>query len=177
MKRLFVASVISMLFIGIAGAQVLPVPSVKKLNKDSVQTTDTLVYRPNIDLNIGWAPNPDYNNFKFSASINRLLFKTVGFYTSVEKGISSDYFTNIWGLTYSMHRYFYFFGGLDLFTDQNGLIPHGWSGIVRKEVGVGLYPYKNWVIRLSSSFDVATAITIGYCIPIRNKNKSSGSTE
>ncbi len=177
MKSLFSTLILIICFFGMASGQVLPYKMVSELHRDSIQTIDTLVYRPTIDLSIGWAPNPDYNNIKFSASLNRIFFRHAGIYTSVEQGIKSDYFTHILGLTWSVHRYFYFFGGVDLFTSGNGLIPNGWNGVVRKEAGVGLYPYKNWVVRFGSSFDVATTLTIGYSFPIKKKVRDQNSGE
>jgi len=170
MKKFLAILVIGLFIAGISKGQVLPDKSVLKLSENSIQTIDTLVYRPNMDIDLGWAPKEDFNAFKFDLSFNRILFKYVGVYTSFEKGLDSDYFSNILGLNISIHRYFYIFGGMDFFTDKYGILSHkGFDG-TRKEIGIGLYPYKNWVIRFGSSFDVATTLTIGYCIPFKNKS-------
>ena len=125
------------------------------------------------DILAGFVPNKDYNALKFDLAVSNMLFKVVGFYTSFEVGVTSDYFTNTWGINVSVLKFLYLYAGVDLFTSY-GIIQsmneNPMDG-VRKELGIGLYPFNNLSIRIGYSIEVGIAITAGYRIQF-NKKKS-----
>lgn len=94
-------------------------------------------------------PKTTVNALKTSFAYNNFLFKRVGAYTSFEKGLDSDFFTNIYGLTLSVHEKVYLYGGVDLFTKYKG---------DRKEIGIGFIPYKRLVV--TTSWSKSAGITI-----------------
>ena len=121
------------------------------------------IYR-NIEFTAGYIPKSDHNALKGSISVNNLLFKRMGFYTSVEKEINSDKFSNTIGITGTLHKYFYLWGGMDLFTNNGFLQTKSFSG-PRKEIGIGITPYKTTVLRLGWSSSVGISISVGVGIP------------
>lgn len=126
-----------------------------------------------IDASVGYVPNPTYNALKLNVSIENIIFyHRVGFYTSFEKGFDSDYFSNIIGIHVTAIKYFYVYLGIDIFT-ANGIInnPDNWAKGTRKELGVGVYPYKNFLVTVGWSNTVHWTFTVGYRFPIMTRPK------
>jgi len=130
-----------------------------------------------IDITVGAAPKSPYEAVKFSASINNLILNRIGFYTSFEKGFNENeltfhyyddhkHFSNILGVTATLNQYVYFWGGIDVFTKSGVIACHGERRGFRKELGVGITPYKWTVARLGWSKSVGPTFTIGAKIPI-----------
>jgi len=117
-------------------------------------------YLPYIDITAGYVPKAEYKSLKASVSVNNLLLKRVGFYTSVEKATASDYFTHIIGVTGTLFKSVYLFGGMDFFT-KYGLITNGGFDGTRKELGLGFSPYKFTVVRLGWSSSVGPTFAVG----------------
>jgi len=137
-----------------------------------------------VDVTVGYAPKSPYNALKGSISINNLILKRFGFYTSIEKGLNKDvlvfhdydghtYFTHILGMTASLNKNIYFFGGLDLFTKSGVIYTKDKQRGFRKELGIGITPYKWTVVRLGWSGSVGPTFTIGAKIPLRKKGETS----
>ncbi len=123
---------------------------------------------------LGYVPNPTYNALKLNVSIENIIFyHRVGFYTSFEKGLDSDYFSNIIGIHVTAIKYFYVYLGIDIFT-ANGIINNAdnWAEGTRKELGVGVYPYKNFLVTLGWSNTVNWTFTVGYRFPIMTRPKA-----
>ena len=112
----------------------------------------------NVELAAGMMFKKAYCGLKFEASLNNIVYERWGFYTSMETCFSGRVF-NICGATVSANEWFYFFGGVDVFT-KNGLIQSGFRGI-RKEMGIGITPYKWAVARFGWSFSIGPTATIG----------------
>jgi len=100
---------------------------------------------------------------KASISLNNILFHRLGFYSSVETDFSN--FSNIYGVTATITSWAYIWGGADLFT-KNGLLNKNRLD-ARKEVGVGLTPYKWIVVRMGYSSSVGPTLTGGVKIPLK----------
>jgi len=66
---------------------------------DSIRVSELV---PNLEITIGYAQKSGIHALKSSFSFNKVLLKSIGFYTSFEKGLDSDYFTNIYGVTGSI---------------------------------------------------------------------------
>ena len=120
-----------------------------------------------ITVSAGYVPKPKYNALKMSFSLDDVFLKRVGIYTSFEKGLDSDYFSNIYGLTYMVRKKIYLWGGIDLFT-RYGLFEHLDCDIecIRKEFGVIFTPLKNIVIKGGWSFELGATVEIGLNLPI-----------
>ena len=130
-------------------------------------------YIKSIDFLVGFVPNQDYNAIKLDLVASNMLLKIIGFYTSFEIGQSNPYFTNIWGVNISIFRFLYLFGGIDIFTSY-GVISNtkeNSTNGTRKEVGIGLYPVKNFTLRTGYSYEVGIAFTAGYRFPISKDRK------
>lgn len=116
----------------------------------------------NFDVTLGYIPKKGSQGLKSGFSFNNILFRRLGLYTSFEYGFNSDDFSNLVGGTITVNEYVYFFGGLDLFS-QNGFIQTKSTG-VRKELGIGFVPYKKLVVQLGGSLSVGLSISAGYKI-------------
>jgi hypothetical protein len=105
---------------------------------------------PSVILSVGYFPKPSYNALKTSVEFTNLFFNRIGAYASVQKGLDSDYFSNIYGLTVTYRKNIYLWGGIDFFT-SHGWIDKGIKG-ARKELGIGVFPYKKLVLKAGYSF-------------------------
>jgi hypothetical protein len=103
------------------------------------------------------------NAIRFSVITGNLVFNRVGGYITVESGLNSSYFTNIWGGTLTVTRHVYVWGGMDLFTSR-GII-NGFKGS-RKEIGLGAKPWKGLLLNLGWSGRVGTTFSAGWSIPL-----------
>lgn len=119
----------------------------------------------NLEITFGYVPKSTANALKGSFSINNLALKRIGFYSSIEKGLSSDYFANTFGITASVNKYLYLWGGFD-FATITSLFSNKDVISSRKEIGIGINPYKITVIRLGWSNDVGTTFSAGIQIPL-----------
>lgn len=117
----------------------------------------------NIELAAGYIPKNNENALKGFLTVNNVIFKRFGVYTSLEYDLSTTDLTNTLGGTVSLHKYFYLWGGLDLFS-KNGFIENGFHG-PRKEIGIGITPYKLSVLRIGWSNSVGVSIAAGIGIP------------
>ena len=130
-----------------------------------------------MDITAGSAPKSPYSAIKSSFSINNLILQRIGFYTSIEKGLTTDadifhdydnhaYFTHLLGMTASLNQNVYFWGGIDFFTKSGVFYTHGKTRGPRKEIGIGITPYEWTVVRLGWSKTVGPSFTIGAKIPL-----------
>lgn len=113
----------------------------------------------NIDATIGYLPKKGYNALTFNGAINNILLDRVGFYTTFQFGLDSDYFSNFYGVTVAIIPIVYVYGGLDMFT-KHGLFQEGTH--CRKELGVGVYPYKQLTAKLGYSGQAGVHFGIGW---------------
>lgn len=118
-----------------------------------------------MDITAGYVFDKDYNAFRASASVNNFMLKRFGAFTAFEKGVDSDYFTHIIGLTGSINHFSYIFAGMDFFTKYGLFQTGGWKG-TRKDIGIGLYPWKWATVKLGYSFSVGMTAEVGVRIPL-----------
>lgn len=104
-----------------------------------------------------------YDAMRFSVITSNLVLKRVGAYVTVETGTNGEYFSNIWGGTLSVTKHAYVWGGMDLFT-SHGVI-NGFKSS-RKEIGLGLKPWKGLVLNVGWSGNVRTTFSAGWAIPL-----------
>ena len=57
-----------------------------------------------LNITLGYVPNSEYNALKGNIAWNNFLFNRFGAYTSFEKGLDSGYFSNLYGITFSLHE-------------------------------------------------------------------------
>ncbi len=119
-------------------------------------------HKPHVDVTMGFLPKTDYNALTAGVAFNNVILKRVGFYTFFAKGLNNNHFSNIIGLTASLNKTFYFFGGFDWFIKDHGVFSHGNFREARKEIGVGILPFKGAVIRLGYSFNAGPSFSVGY---------------
>lgn len=159
MKKTVLIAAIIFLVSGSLFAQTEPeVTEPEETEKQSVEIT------PSLMVTAGYVPKSSINALKAGAAFNNLIFNRIGAYTSFEKGLDSDYFTNIYGLTGTVHKNVYLFGGVDLFT-KYGLFNDSDNNGVRKELGVGIIPVKNLVVEVGWSSSVGITLAAGLRIP------------
>jgi len=115
----------------------------------------------------GYVPKPSVKALKSSIAFNNFLLKRIGVYTSLEKGLDSRFFTNIYGITGTVHKNIYLWGGVELFT-KNGLLNSESEGFnkARKEIGIGFLPVKNLVVKGGWSSSVGVTFEAGLRIPL-----------
>jgi hypothetical protein len=114
--------------------------------------------QPVILISTGLVPNTRYNAFKMSLAANNLFFQRYGLYTSIETSTTTTYFTNIYGVTGTINKYFYGFAGVDIFT-KYGLLTKG--GGIRKELGLGFIPFDFALVKVGWSLDVGLTLEAG----------------
>ncbi len=114
-------------------------------------------------ITVGYVPKASYNAIKGTVSFNSFLFKRVGLYTSLEKGLDNDYMSNIIGGTFSINKYAYLFAGADIFT-KYGLLENGLD--CRKEFGIGLIPFSGFIFKTGWSKAVGITLEAGLRIPL-----------
>lgn len=135
----------------------------KERNADSL-----LVH--NIDFALGYAPQSPYHALKGDVSVNNLFLKRFGAYSSFEKGVDSEYYSLIFGLTTYVHQNIYLWYGLGAFTHFDTKNTNDWRSF-RKEIGIGINPYKNMLVRAGWSKTVGLTVSIGMRVPIKSKSK------
>lgn len=118
----------------------------------------------NLEFSFGYAPNDQDEKLKANLGVNNLLLKRVGIYTSLEYGLQEHHLINICGGTISINRYLYVWGGANLFS-KNGIIQSGIKS-ARKEIGMGITPYKFVVARIGWSTSVGISFAAGVRVPI-----------
>lgn len=122
-------------------------------------------YTPHVDFAIGYVPKSDYNAIRGRVSVNNILLKRFGAYTAFEKGLDSDHFSNTIGGTISVFPFLNVWGGIEFFS----LIGILEKETVRKEIGVGIFPYRNFVAHIGYSVSVGPTFAFGYKIPLNSK--------
>jgi hypothetical protein len=136
------------------------------LNAQVAQTAKKVYeYLPYVDVTAGYVLDKDLNAIKGSVSFNNLLLKRIGVYTSVEKGLSSDYLSHIIGLTGTVYKSIYLFAGMDWYTKHGYFTNDGFEN-TRKEMGIGFSPWKFTVVRFGWSFAVGPTIAAGVKIKL-----------
>ncbi|MDD2303214.1 MAG: hypothetical protein PHP53_00860 [Prolixibacteraceae bacterium] len=127
---------------------------------------------PNLDLTAGYVPKSTYNALKINFSANNIVLKRLGLYTSLEKGLNSEYLANTLGINVSVHKYAYLWTGFGLLAD-NGIFNTTVFTKFRKEFGFGIMPYKLTLVRIGWSVEVGPTITAGIKIPLtKHQNKN-----
>ncbi len=116
-----------------------------------------------IIIKAGYIPKSSYNAFSQSIAVNNLLYKRIGFYTTLQFGLDSDYFSNIWGITGTVHEKIYLYAGMDLFT-KRGFINRQFGA--RKHLGVGFIPHPNIVIHADYAISQGFLFGAGIRIPL-----------
>jgi hypothetical protein len=123
----------------------------------------SLIYT-NLELTAGYLPKTGNEAFKTSIGVNNLLFRRLGVYTSLEFGSGENNLTNIVGGSVTVLPLLYVWGGMDFFT-ENGVFRKEWKG-TRKELGIGITPYKWSVFRIGWSSSVGLSLAAGVRIPL-----------
>ena len=129
-----------------------------------IEKSNNTALSRNLELTAGYVPNSGSERLKASLEVNNLLLHRVGAYTSFEYDLDAKSFINITGGSITLHRFIYVWGGMDLFS-KNGLIQSGFSG-PRKEIGIGITPYKFVVARVGWSNSVGLSLAAGVRIPL-----------
>jgi hypothetical protein len=118
-----------------------------------------------MDATVGYVFDKNYDAWRTSVSVNNFIFSRFGAFTAFEKNFNTDYFTHIIGLTGSINHFSYIFAGMDFFT-KYGLFHNGGFKGTRKDIGIGLYPWKWATIKLGYSFSVHFTAEVGVRIPL-----------
>ena len=98
---------------------------------------------------------------KNSVAFSNIGYTRFGVFMSFETGWKSDYSANIVGITATINRFLFLWGGADLLTKDGLLTTRTFSG-TRKEVGIGLTPYKWIVLRGGYSGSIGITAEIGF---------------
>ncbi len=121
----------------------------------------TVSHEPWLAPAIGYVPS--VSALRLSIISGNILLNRVGGYATIEKGLNSDYFTNIYGVTLSLSKNLYLWGGVDLFTSRG--ILHSSHG-ARKEAGIGIFPWKRLAVNAGWSKSVGFTVSVGWKIPV-----------
>ena len=170
MKKSFFLTLLGLFFSILVIGQAKVVPETAQ---DSVLTKASELFK-NYDITLGYAPRLPFNALKTNFSINNILWKRMGFYASLEKGLDTNYFAGTLGITSSIHKHIYLWGGIGVFP-YNDSKNSSFRDRFRKEFGLGITPYKCTVIRLGWSFTVGPTAAVGFRIPINSDHKNQES--
>lgn len=118
----------------------------------------------NADITAGYVIKDSNQAFKANLCIHDILFHRLGAYTSIETG--SDFFYNMYGGTITIHPRVYLFAGVGIFGDGNQLLS-GREISPRKELGIGIIPYRSLVIRVGYSGSAGPTVAAGFKFPMR----------
>jgi hypothetical protein len=128
-------------------------------------------FLPSFDFAVGFAPKKTYNAPKVDFEVNNFFLKRFGAYASFEKGLDTNYFSAILGLTTHIDRRFYLWYGLGYFSHYQTRSNGDWNTF-RKEVGIGVIPFDNFVVKAGWSKTVGTTVAIGYRFLIKKNNRT-----
>lgn len=141
-------------------------------NQEKSSDLNSSLLPSNLDFAIGYAPKSPYHALKADFSANNFYLKRFGAYTSLEKGVDSEYFSFILGMTTYVHKSIYLWYGLGVYSHYDTKNNGDWRSF-RKEIGVGFNPHKNIVVRVGWSHTVGTTFTIGYRLANLKKGSES----
>jgi len=116
---------------------------------------------PVLDITVGYLAQTEFNAVKNTVAFSNIGYTRFGVFMSFETGWNSDYSTNTVGLTATINRFLYLWGGADLLTKNGFLITREFSG-TRKEVGIGLTPYKWIILRGGYSGSIGLTAELGF---------------
>jgi len=116
---------------------------------------------PALDITVGYLPQAEFNAVKNTVAFNNIGYTRFGVLMSFETGWDSDYSTNTVGMTATINRYLYLWIAADLLTQQGLIITRSLSG-TRKEIGVGVMPYKWTLLKVGYSGSVGLSAELGF---------------
>jgi len=116
---------------------------------------------PVLDVSAGYLFQYEDNVIKNTVAFSNIGYTRFGVFMSFETGWDSDYSTNTIGMTATINRFIYLWGGADLLT-KNGFLTTRTLGSTRKELGIGLTPYKWIVLRGGYSGSIGITAEIGF---------------
>lgn len=128
--------------------------------KTKIQETE-----PNMGMTVGYVPGAEKHAVKNTVSFSNIMFDRMGTYISFETSIDSDYRGNTIGMTATIHRYFYFWGGIDVLSEE-GLLKDVPMSLVRKEVGITIMPLNKLTLSFGWSSGNVYSMEVGFRIPL-----------
>lgn len=124
---------------------------------------------PNIEITAGNVFNTESDTYKLNFSVNNIIANGFGVYASYEWEVNEEngYSSNIIGVTGSVLPWMYVFGGFDFFTDSGMFSNDPVNPIKsRKEIGLGIVPFKWVAIRAGFSNSMQWTLSAGLRIPV-----------
>lgn len=119
----------------------------------------------NMNFMLGYVPKAEYNSLRITAGLNNIIYKRAGVYTTIEKGLDSNHYAHIFGLSLSLHEKLYMYGGVDLYTKYGLFTNRKYNG-VRKDFGICYNPFKNVTLYGGWSSTVKVTFGAGFKIPL-----------
>lgn len=120
---------------------------------------------PNVSVSAGYVPDSEKNAIRTTLGFGNIIFERVGVYAAFETGMHRDYASSTLGITATIHRYFYFWGGFDLLSEK-GLVKGYSMGEVHKEVGLAITPFSWLVLSTGFSSGGSYSFEIGFRYPL-----------
>jgi hypothetical protein len=120
-----------------------------------------------MDIGVGYIFDHKYEKYTVSTSFNNFIAPRYGMFVMVE--LTSPAPAIVLGPTITIYDFAYIYGGIDLFTSR-GYFQRGGFTHARKDLGIGLFPWKWAVVKLSHSFNAGSRIEVGIRIPLERED-------
>ncbi len=141
--------------------------------QSNAQTSrDGVIYRGNqkflntLDIGLGYIFDNKYEKYTLSTSVNNFIGQRYGMFVMVELNPPSP--AIVMGPTITIYDFAYIYGGIDFFTTR-GYFQRGGFKHARKDLGIGIYPFRWGVIKLCHSFNAGSRVELGIRIPLERE--------
>jgi hypothetical protein len=152
---------ILLLFLMIMAAQ-----SVAQINRDGVIYRGKQKFLFSMDLGFGFIFDHKYEKYTVSTSFNNFIEQRYGMFVMVELNPPAP--AIVFGPSITIYDFAYIYGGIDVFTTR-GYFHRGGFKHARKDLGIGLYPFKWGVVKLCHSFNAGSRVELGIRIPLESE--------
>jgi hypothetical protein len=158
MKPICILILILLLILGHADAQV---------SRDGTIYRGKQKFAFSMDIGVGYIFDHKYEKYTVSTSFNNFISPRYGMFVMVE--LTPPAPAIVIGPTITIYDFAYIYGGIDFFTSR-GYFQRGGFTHARKDLGIGLYPWKWAVVKLSHSFNAGSRIEVGIRIPLQRED-------
>ncbi len=159
MKRFTILILMLILVLAVAetGAQI---------NSDGVIYRGKQKFLNSMDIGFGYIFDHKYEKYTLSTSFNNFIGERYGMFVMFELNPPAP--AIVMGPTITIYDFAYVYGGIDFFTTR-GYFQRGGFKHARKDLGIGIYPFKWGVIKLCHSFNAGSRVELGIRIPLESE--------
>ena len=157
MRTVCILILITLLTLGVAEAQI---------NKDGIIYRGKQNFIPCMDIGFGYIFDHKYEKYTLSTSFNNFISQRYGMFLMFELNPPAP--AIVMGPTITIYDFAYVYGGIDFFTTR-GYFQRGGFKHARKDLGIGIFPFKWAVIKICHSFNAGSRVEVGVRIPFKSE--------